>query len=305
MSTAYLFPGQGSQSVGMGHDLYEQDAAARDLFDEADRLLGISLTELCFSGPDEALTDTVNQQPALFVTSLATLAAMQANGWGGSPSFMAGHSLGELSALTAAGAIPFADGLGLVRKRGELMKRAGNNKPGGMAAILGLDILQVEAICDQAKMETGTPIQIANDNCPGQAVISGDEMALERAIEAAIAGNARKVVRLPITIAAHSPLMDNAAAEFAKAVQNVAITLPQTPVIGNRTARPLQTVDAIRQELVEGLTGAVRWTETIQWLAGQGVDRYIEVGAGKTLSGLVRRIHRRSQRLQFQLQESV
>lgn len=299
MSSAYLFPGQGSQHVGMGHALYTHEPAARAVFDQADELLGFSLSQLCFYGPEEKLTETVNQQPAVFVTSMATLAAMQANGWE-MPAFMAGHSLGELSALTAAGSLTFGDGLALVRRRGELMQQAGWQNPGAMAAVLALTIPQIEAICAAARQETGRPVQIANDNCPGQVVISGDEIALDKAMALAQAAGARKVVKLPITIAAHSPLMQAAAAEFSAAVAATSVTAPQTPVIGNVTAQPLDSPEVIRAELTAQLTGPVRWTESIGFLAAAGVNSFVEVGPGDVLLSLVKRIHRQSERLKFE-----
>ncbi|MDX1613788.1 MAG: ACP S-malonyltransferase [Candidatus Promineifilaceae bacterium] len=302
MSVAYLFPGQGSQQVGMGRELYENEPAARALFDRADAQLGFSLSALCFEGPEAALTDTINQQPALFVTSLATLAAMQVRGEP-APDSMAGHSLGELTALTAAGSMSFADGLALVRRRGELMKAAGQREPGAMAAVLALDVNQVTALCAQASEETGRPVQVANDNCPGQVVISGDTDALEAAVRMAQAVGARKVVRLPITIAAHSPLMATAAAEFGAAVAATPLVAPQIPVIGNVSARPLDTPELIRSELRDQLTAPVRWTESMTYLRDQGIERFVEVGPGEVLLGLMKRIDRRAERVKWTLPE--
>ncbi|MBE2222956.1 MAG: ACP S-malonyltransferase, partial [Anaerolineae bacterium] len=206
MTIAYLFPGQGSQQVGMGRDLYESHAEAKALFDEADALLGFALSALCFDGPEDALTDTVNQQPALFTTSLAMFTVLKAQD-SPAPSFVAGHSMGELSALAAAGCMSFADGLRLARRRGELMAQAGEREPGAMAAILALETATVEQICAEASERNGRSVQVANDNCPGQIVISGDKAALNTAVALAEEAGARKVVVLPITIAAHSLLM--------------------------------------------------------------------------------------------------
>lgn len=291
MTTAYLFPGQGSQQVGMGRDLYEQNAEARAIFDEADAQLGFSLSSLCFSGPEADLTDTVNQQPALFTTSMAMFAALQAKGTP-LPTFVAGHSMGEISALAAAGSLSFADGLRLARRRGELMAQAGESAPGAMAAILALDTDVVRRICAEASEKNGRFVQLANDNCPGQIVISGDKDALQDAARMAEAAGARKVVVLPITIAAHSPLMASASAEFTEVVAATLIHPPQIPIIGNVSAQPLADAAAIRSELAAQLTAPVRWTESMNYLTAQGVTSVMEVGPGDVLLSLMKRIDR-------------
>lgn len=283
----------------MGQELYAHEPSARAVFDQADAQLGFGLSQLCFAGPEADLTDTVNQQPALFVTSLAMLAVMKERGWE-MPAFVAGHSLGELTALTAAGSLTFADGLALVRRRGELMKLAGERSPGAMAAILGLSIPQLQAICDQAITELGLPVQIANDNCPGQTVLSGNDQALQRAMQLAELAGAKKVVKLPITIAAHSELMLSVATEFAAAVAGTPLASPQTPIIANLTAQPLNNPEEIRAELIGQLTGPVRWTETINYLWEQGITTFVEVGAGDVLLSLVKRIQRQSNRLKYE-----
>ncbi|MCA9898891.1 MAG: ACP S-malonyltransferase [Ardenticatenaceae bacterium] len=297
MSSAYLFPGQGAQHVGMGLELYQNTPEARAVFDQADEQLGIALSTLCFEGPEETLTDTVNQQPALFVTSMAMWQRMQAQGWE-LPAYVAGHSLGELSALTAVGALSFADGLSLVRKRGELMKAAGEQEPGAMAAILALDIPTVQQICEQASNDSGA-VQVANDNCPGQVVISGDEDALMRAMTLAEEAKARKVVKLPITIAAHSRLMASAAEAFAQAVDATPIQAPSVPVIANVTAQPLTTPDQIREELKAQLTAGVSWTDSMNYLLAQDVDTFVEVGPGDTLLSFMKRIERKANRVKL------
>ncbi len=280
----------------MGRDLYESSPAARAVFDRADDILGFSLSTLCFAGPEDVLTDTINQQPALYVTSMATLAVMQETGWE-APAFVAGHSLGEFSALAAAGAFSFADGLRLVRKRGQLMKVAGEQSPGAMAAILALDIPTVTAVCQEASQQNGRIVQVANDNCPGQVVISGDAQTVTLAMQLATAANARKVVKLPITIAAHSPLMASVAAEFGQAIDEIEMHPTTVPVIGNVHAHPLGHPNEIRQELKTQLTAGVAWTATIRYLYQQGVDTFVEVGTGDTLLSFVKRIERKTKRI--------
>jgi [acyl-carrier-protein] S-malonyltransferase len=289
-STAWLFPGQGSQTLGMGRDLAESYSSARDTFAEADDILGFSLSKLCFEGPEESLNDTINTQPAIFVASLAALRTLQSEGWSVSPSFTAGHSLGEYTALVAAGAFSFSDGLRLVRERGRLMKEAGQRSPGGMAALLKLEDETVMDICRRASQQTGQVVQVANYNSPGQVVISGDNAALEAAMEMAQAAGARRVVRLAVSIAAHSPLMAVIAEEFRQAVDATAIQPPGVPVIANISARSLETAHDIRQEMLAQLTSSVRWVESIQHMIDHGVTHFIEIGPKDVLTGLVRRI---------------
>src|SRR3990172_1226794 len=247
LTTAFLFPGQGSQTVGMGKDLAGQFPAAKQIFDETDSLLGFPLSKLMHEGPDSELNDTVNTQPALYVHSVAAwmtfthLSTLK-------PAALAGHSLGELSALTASGALSFTDGLKLVRTRGELMKRAGELNPGGMAAILGGDIPMLDRVC--AEVSTADEIvQVANDNCPGQVVISGHRPALERAMEAAKAAGAKRAKALPVSIAAHSPLMDSIQNEWNAAVDACAIEKPGILVVGNVHAKPMLTADELRADI--------------------------------------------------------
>lgn len=281
----------------MARSLVERYPVAQAAFAEADALLGFRLSALCFDGPADDLTDTINAQPALLAASIATLRAIQhALPSLPGPVAVAGHSMGQYSALVAAGSLSFVDGLRLVRERGRLMKAAGQDSPGGMAAILGLEVDQVSAICARASVASGGVAQVANDNCPGQIVISGDEGALELAMAAASQAGARKVVRLAVSIAAHSPLMAPAAAALRQAIEATSIQPPAVPVIGNVGAQPLGAAEAIRADLVAQLTAPVRWTESMRYLVTQGIDTVVEVGPGDVLSALMKRIDRNVRR---------
>ncbi len=290
---ALLFPGQGSQQVGMGRDLYERFPEARNVFDEADHILEFSLSRLCFEGPKDRLDDTLNTQPALFTVSLALWRVLSAHGNVPDVSFAAGHSMGEYSALAVAGALSFSGGLRLVRERGRLMKQAGEQNPGGMAAILGLDDDLVANICGQASAQADGPgVQVANYNCPGQAVISGGKTAVREAGELAGRHGARRVIPLDVSIAAHSSLMSPIVASFAEAVQHADVATPAIPVMANITAQPLQDVDSLRRELVGQLTSSVQWTRSVQEMIARGATTFVEIGPGDVLRGLVRRIDR-------------
>jgi [acyl-carrier-protein] S-malonyltransferase len=279
----------------MGQELAATYSIARDAFQQADNLLGFSLSQTAWEGPEAELNDTINTQPALFVHSMAALSVFMEAFPGFQPAYVAGHSMGELSALVAAGALSFTAALHLVRRRGELMKQAGVVSPGGMAAIMGLDIPTVEQICSQASLpdaNTAEFVQVANDNCPGQVVISGNRVALERALPLAVQAGARRAIPLAVSIAAHSPLMEHAQAGFNQAVEAAPIVDPVTPIIGNVTARPLTTSEEIRSDLRDQLTHRVRWTEAIQFMISQGVNTFIEFGSGSVLTGLLKRIER-------------
>ncbi len=294
---AYLFPGQGSQFVGMGQALFQAHAEAQAVFSQADAALGLSLTQMCFDGPHDALTDTINTQPAILTVSVAAMEVMKAQGVYVRPAFVAGHSMGEFSALVAAGALSFLDALQLVRERGRLMKLAGDLSPGGMAAVIGLDVETLAAACDEARKETGGVIQIANDNCPGQTVISGDKTALALAMEKATAAKARKVVPLAISIAAHSPLMASVNEEFATAVDAAPIADATIPLVANVSAKPITRAEDIRAELKDQLMSSVRWTDSMRYLVAQGVTRVVEIGPKDVLTGLMRRIERTVERM--------
>lgn len=298
--TALLFPGQGCQEVGMGRDLVKTFSQARLLFEEADAILGFSLSDLCFEGPKETLDDTINTQPAIFVTSLAVMRVLETEGklprpvkagtGTAAPTMVAGHSLGELTALAAAGAMDFADGLRLVRERGRLMKLAGERSPGGMAAVLKMDDAEVEQACKEAADATGRAVQIANYNSPGQVVISGDREALARAIELLRERGGRRIIRLAVSIAAHSPLMASVVQEYRAAIDGTPFRDPNVPVVANISARPLLSLKEIRDELAGQLTWPVRWAASVQWMIEQGVTRFVEVGHKDVLSKLVGRI---------------
>jgi len=287
--TAFIFPGQGSQAVGMGRDLAAAFPIAKETFDEADALLGFSLSKLMWDGPAEELNDTVNTQPALYVHSLASWRVLSLHHPGFVAAALAGHSLGELSALAASGALTFADGLRLVRLRGELMKRAGELAPGGMAAILNLGIPELEKVCAEASRD-GESVQVANDNCPGQVVISGAKPAVERAMELAKAAGAKRALPLAVSIAAHSLLMNSIQPEWNAAVDAVMMQDASAPIFGNVAARALTSADDLRADIRAQMQSRVRWTESVGGMIGSGIRHFVEVGSGSVLGGLVKRI---------------
>jgi len=288
-TTAFLFPGQGSQAVGMGFSLAQTYEKARRSFAQADAWIGFPLTKIAWEGPEETLNDTINTQPALLVHSIAAWEVFNDKFPGFKPAFLAGHSMGELSALVASGTLAFKDAFTLVCRRGELMKRSGEISPGGMAAVLGMGVAELELVCSDASLGEEI-VQVANDNCPGQVVISGSSQALERAMQLAQERGARRVRRLAVSIAAHSPLMEPAQEDFNLAVNLAPFVEPLIPLVGNVTAQPLPTLDAIRADLQLQLTSRVRWTESIQMMAASGVTTFIEIGSGNVLTGLLKRI---------------
>ena len=286
---AFVFPGQGAQVIGMGRELAEAYPAARAVFDEVDEALGESLSDLIWTGDIETLTLTQNAQPALMATSIAAFRALETEGFGiGDADFVAGHSLGEYSALCAAGALSLADTTRLLRLRGAAMQEAVPVGQGAMAAILGLDFAAVDQIARDAA--EGEVCQAANDNDPAQVVISGHKAAVERAAELAKERGAKRALMLPVSAPFHSALMQPAAAAMAEALAGVEIVAPAVPLIANVRAEPVIEPGAIRRLLVEQVTGAVRWRESIAFLAEAGVTEFWEIGAGKALSGMIKRI---------------
>ena len=285
---AYVFPGQGSQSVGMGSELFESSQAARETFEEADDSLGAPLSRLIFEGPATDLQNTANSQPAIMTVSIAAWRAWQEmqGHQAVTAKAVAGHSLGEYTALVAAEVIEFSDAVQLVRKRGELMNHAAVNRPGAMAAILGLNELAFGQICD----ETG--VELANINTEDQIVISGDKIAVARAMDLASARGAKKTIPLPVSGAFHSTLMLEAEAGLAEAIKALNFKEPKMPVVGNCDSKPLSTADDIRAELVNGLCQCVQWKDSVRHLVDSGVTQFVEFGSGGVLAGLIKRIER-------------
>ncbi len=289
---ALVFPGQGSHSVGMGEKLVKVSRAARDVFKRADEVLGRKLSKLCFEGPADELEHTANQQPATFVTSIAWLEALRER-WAAldrkvEPHVIAGHSMGEFTAAVAAGSLPFDDGLRLVQQRGQLMAQADDEQPGGMASILGLKESEVLDICEQSA--TDGYVGLATVNCEGQNTISGAIKPLERAMELADKAGARRVIRLPISIASHTPLMAKASASMDSELQCLTLTDPSAPIVGNISADVIKTGDALYVELRDQLLSGVYWQRVVETMQGLEGDMFIEVGPGNVLTRILRRI---------------
>lgn len=292
MTRAFVFPGQGSQTVSMGKDLYQNFPAAKDVFDEVDDALNQKLSTLMFDGSFEELTQTQNAQPAIMAVSLAALKAYES--FHGKRlkdicSYVAGHSLGEYAALCAAGALSVSATARLLRARGTAMAQAAEKHPGKMAAIIGLSRSETESVLTSCKLSSKICV-IANDNCPGQIVLSGSLQALEQVIPETIAAGAKKAVLLPVSGAFHSPLMQEAANQISPLLQSTPFKNPVLPVLSNVTARPHEEVTQIAEKMKQQITGTVRWTESVLWMEQQGVTQFIECGPGKVLSGLIKRI---------------
>lgn len=287
MSTAYLFPGQGSQFVGMGKDHYDSNPEFAKYADQANNILGIDLKKIMFEGPEETLKQTEYTQPAIFLHSVALFKTLDAK-----PDMVAGHSLGEFSALVACGAVSFEDALQIVRRRGQLMQEAGTQNPGTMAAIIGMDDEVVEQVCEEASTATGKEVIAANYNCPGQLVISGYVEAVEKAVEIAKEKGARMAMLLPVSGAFHSSLMQPALDGLREQLENLDISKPNCPIYSNYTAEPTTDPEEIRSNLLDQLLNPVRWTQTLRNMLGSGADSFVEVGPGKVLQGLVKRTER-------------
>src|SRR5713226_1773296 len=311
---AFLFPGQGSQAVGMGADVFAASPAARRVFEVVDEALGFSLSTRCFQGPEETLRDTINAQPAIVTVSLALLAAFQEalsphnSSWSFPlvPSYTAGHSVGENAALVVSGALDLKNATLLVRERGRLMHHEGTVCPGGMAAIIGMDAGPLQEVCQEATSQAvahyaANPgdnqshpglgqVIVANFNAPGQIVISGEQHALEVAMELAKARGAKRVILLAVSGAFHSPVMQPAAVGLAQAIEQTEVHDASIPIIGNMHAKPLTKAQEIREELAQQIAAPVQWTRTIEYLAGAGVTIFLEIGPGQALTGMVKRI---------------
>jgi [acyl-carrier-protein] S-malonyltransferase len=306
---AFVFPGQGSQAVGMGADVASAFPVARQVFERADQTLGFPLSDLCFHGPEETLKETVNAQPAIVAVSLALLAAFEeflaARGAAQRirPDYVAGHSVGEYAALVAGGVLATEAALALVRERGRLMHEEGQRCPGGMVAVLGMDDAVLQQVCAQATEETLAAlgaashahpglgkVVVANYNSPGQIVLSGEKLALERAMGLAAARGAKRVVPLAVSGAFHSPVMQPASVGLAAAIAGMSFSDARVPVVSNISARPLHTSAEFQRELAEQIISPVQWTKTVEFLVAEGVSTFVEIGPGQVLGGLIKRI---------------
>lgn len=290
MKTAYLFPGQGSQYIGMGKNHYELNEQTKERFDEANELLGLDLKSIMFNGPEETLKQTEFTQPAIFLHSVTLFESINSK-----PDMVAGHSLGEFSALVACGAVAFKHALKVVRKRGQLMQEAGSSNPGSMAAIIGMADEQVEQICLEASTFTNKEVVAANYNCPGQLVISGYLEAVEKAVEIATQNGAKMAKLLPVSGAFHSSLMKPAFDGLKSELENLEINKPYCSIYSNYTAEPTTDIKQIKSNLLNQLLNPVKWTQTLTHMMENGASSFIEVGPGKVLQGLVKRTNRKAE----------
>lgn len=286
---AFVFPGQGSQFVGMGQALSEQSPAARQIFEEADAALGFPLSQLCFEGPEDELKLTANTQPAILTASIAVLAALKEKQPDFSPAFVAGHSLGEYSALVAAGSLSFADAVKTVRSRGQFMEEAVPAGQGAMAAVLNMDRAALHAVCEEVTA-SGHPVQLANLNSPGQIVISGSAEGVKLAGEQAKAAGAKRVLPLNVSGPFHSSLMQPAADKLQAVLADVSVQDAAVQVIANVTARPVTEAATIVDSLIQQVSAPVLWEDSVQWMVEQGVTTFVEIGPGKVLAGLIKKI---------------
>ncbi|WP_374016669.1 ACP S-malonyltransferase [Paenibacillus thiaminolyticus] len=286
---AFVFPGQGSQEVGMGKDVYDAVPVAREAFETADRVLGFPLTEMIFEGPESDLKQTSNTQPALLATSWALYQALARHGI--RPDYVAGHSLGEYGALVAAGVLRFEDAIAIVRQRGQFMEQAVPSGQGAMAAVLGAERERLGALCDDISA-AGTPVEMANLNCPGQSVVSGSREGIDAVVERGKEAGAKRVIPLEVSGPFHSAMMKPAAERLGEALRAIEMQDARIPVIANVTARPVTEAEQIRGLLVEQVFSPVLWEDSVRYLIAQGVDTFVEIGSGKVLSGLTKKIDR-------------
>jgi len=285
MSSIYVFPGQGAQSVGMGLDIYQNNSDARAVFEETDSVLGEKLSDIIFNGPIETLTLTANVQPAILATSIAMFRAAKLP----RPDYMAGHSLGEYTALCAAGALSLADAIKLVRLRGESMQNAVPAGQGAMAVVLGMEYDELKKVCETAEKDTNSIVDIANDNCPGQIVISGANAGIERAMELAKEAGARRAMKLALSVPPHSRLMEPVVDIMRSALDKIEIKTPIVPIISNKTCQPMTDVNEIKDALLYQITHGVRWRESVLSMVDLGITDLTEIGPGEALVGMVKR----------------